>query len=422
MTGSDRSGPATLDDLLAVGIRGRHVLVRCDLNVPLEDSGGTVQIGDDSRITASAVTLGRLVAAGARIVVVAHLGRPKGAPDPALSLRPVAERLAAILGRPVHCAQDTVGHSAQSLATNLGDGELLVLENVRFEAAETATDPQLRANLASALAALADPNGGFVGYVDDAFGAVHRAHASVLEIASLLPNYAGDLVVREVGQLDRLAGQGGEIARPYAVVLGGSKVADKIGVIERLLPQVDHLLVGGGMCYTFLTAMGYEVGTSLLEPSLVQTCRELLARAGQKIVLPRDLVVADRIAPDAVTSIVAADRIAPGTMGLDIGPATRAVFAELLSRAGTVFWNGPMGVFELEPFAAGTKAVATAIAGADAFTVVGGGDSAAAIHAFGFDPDRFSHISTGGGASLEYLEGRVLPGLSVLAGPIHAVD
>jgi phosphoglycerate kinase len=404
----------TLDDLIKVGVKGRRVLVRSDLNVPLSkagEAGGKLTVTDDGRIRASLPVLVRLLEHGARVIVAAHLGRPKGEPEPQHSLRPVADRLAQLLGRPVEFALDTVGESARLLADGLGDGELLLLENVRFNAGETAKDEAGRAGFAKALALLTggEEDGG--AYVDDAFGAVHRAHASVYDVAKLLPHYCGGLVRDELSVLKRLTESPD---RPYVVVLGGSKVSDKLAVIDALLPKVDRLLVGGGMCFTFLKAQGYEVGDSLLEADQVETCGRLLTEAGDKIVLPTDIVVSAEITDDAETSIVAADAIPAGQKGLDIGPDSVALFAEALAEASTVFWNGPMGVFEVRPFAAGTKGVAEAVTAAKGLTVVGGGDSAAAVRALGIDENRFGHISTGGGASLEYLEGKTLPGVAVL--------
>jgi phosphoglycerate kinase len=403
----------TVDDLIKVGVAGRRVLVRCDLNVPLSKDEPPV-VTDDGRIRASLPVLVKLLNRGARVIVVAHLGRPKGAPEDKYSLRPVADRLAALLGTPVEFALDTVGESARLLADGLQDGHLLLLENVRFNPGETAKDDAERAAFARALAQLTGGEDDGGAYVDDAFGAVHRAHASVYDVARLLPHYCGELVRDELQVLRRLTGEAGELQRPYVVVLGGSKVSDKLGVISSLLPKVDRLLVGGGMCFTFLKAQGHEVGDSLLEADQVQTCQQLLAEAGDKIVLPTDVVVSAEISDDASTETVPADAIPAGVKGLDIGPDSVARFTEALAGAGTVFWNGPMGVFEVAPFAAGTKGVAEAIAGCDGLTVVGGGDSAAAVRALGIDVNRFSHISTGGGASLEYLEGKTLPGVAVL--------
>ncbi|MDG4753122.1 phosphoglycerate kinase [Micromonospora sp. WMMD718] len=392
-----------LDDLLAEGVSGRRVLVRADLNVPLDKQTG--DITDDGRIRAVLPTLSALVQASAKVVVCSHLGRPKGAPDPQFSLRPVAGRLGELLGAPVHFAEDTVGDSARSTVADLADGQVALLENLRFNKGETSKDDAERGAFADQLAAFGD------AYVDDAFGAVHRKHASVHDVPARLPHYAGRLVLREVEVLSRLTG---EPERPYVVVLGGSKVSDKLAVIEALLPTVDRLLIGGGMCFTFLKAQGHEVGTSLLEKDMVETCRNLMERAPGKIMLPVDVVVADAFAPDAAHDTVPADGIPSHRLGLDIGPETVAGFAAALSQAKTVFWNGPMGVFEMAAFANGTRGVAEAITKADAFSVVGGGDSAAAVRALGLDESSFGHISTGGGASLEYLEGKTLPGIAAL--------
>lgn len=388
----------TADDL---DVSGKSVLVRCDLNVPLD--GATIT--DDGRIRASLPLLGSLLERGAKVVVVAHLGRPKGAPDPAFSLAPVAVRLHELLGRPVRLATDVVGADARAAVAELGPGGLVLLENVRFDPRETSKDDAERAGLADELAALADL------YVDDAFGAVHRKHASVYDVAQRLPHVAGPLVVAEVEVLERLSI---DPARPYVVVLGGSKVSDKIAVIEALLPTVDRLLVGGGMCFTFLAAQGHEVGASLLQPEMLEQCRTLLQSG--KIVLPVDVVAATAFSADAEHDVVDATAIPADRMGLDIGPRSVQLFTEALQGARTVFWNGPMGVFELAPYAEGTRGVATAIADlVDALTVVGGGDSAAAVRALGLEESRFTHISTGGGASLEALEGKALPGLEVLS-------
>jgi phosphoglycerate kinase len=394
----------TLDDLLADGVSGRTVLVRADLNVPLDGA----RITDDGRIRASLPTLRALTGAGARVVVTAHLGRPKGAPDPAYSLAPVATRLGELLDAPVAAATDVVGESAHAAVAGLVGGGIALLENVRFDPRETSKDPDERGALAGELATLVGPDGAFVS---DGFGVVHRAQASVVEVAERLPGYAGTLVVDELTTLRRLTDAP---ERPYAVVLGGSKVSDKLTVIEALLPKVDTLLVGGGMCFTFLAALGHPVGESLLEKDMVDVCARLLKVSGDTIRLPGDVVVADKFAADANTRTVPADAIPAGWLGLDIGPETVGDFAAALAGAATVFWTGPMGVFEMEPFAAGTRGVAEAIAGSGAFSVVGGGDSAAAVRLLGLPEDGFSHISTGGGASLEFLEGKTLPGVAVL--------
>ncbi|MEU6205867.1 phosphoglycerate kinase [Micromonospora musae] len=393
----------TLDDLLAEGVSGRRVLVRADLNVPLDKQTG--EITDDGRIRAVLPTLSALTGAGAKVTVCSHLGRPKGEPDPQFSLRAVADRLGELLGAPVHFATDTVGDSARSTVEALGDGAVALLENLRFNAGETSKDEAERKSFADQLAGFGE------AYVDDAFGAVHRKHASVYDVPARLPHYAGRLVLREVEVLSALTG---EPERPYVVVLGGSKVSDKLAVIEALLPKVDRLLIGGGMCFTFLKAQGHEVGTSLLEKDMVETCRNLMERAPGKIMLPVDVVAADAFAPDAAHDTVRADGIPSHRLGLDIGPETVAGFAAAVKGAKTIFWNGPMGVFEMAPFAHGTRGVAEAIAGSGAFTVVGGGDSAAAVRALGLDESSFGHISTGGGASLEYLEGKTLPGIAAL--------
>jgi phosphoglycerate kinase len=393
-----------VDDLIAEGVSGRRVLLRADLNVPLDKSTG--EITDDGRIRASLPTLQALRDAGARVIVAAHLGRPKGAPDPQFSLAPVAARLGELLGTSVPLTGDVAGEDARAKSEALGDGDVLMLENVRFEAAETSKDDAARGEFADRLAALADV------YVDDAFGAVHRKHASVYDVALRLPHAAGRLVARELEVLTRLTT---DPERPYVVVLGGSKVSDKLAVIEALLPKVDRLLIGGGMCFTFLAAQGHGVGSSLLEADQVDTCRRLLAEADGRIVLPVDIVCADRFAADAETSLTPADAIPDDLMGLDVGPLTVDLFTAELVDARTVFWNGPMGVFELAPFQAGTRGVAEAVGAVDGLSVVGGGDSAAAVRQLGLDEESYGHISTGGGASLEYLEGRELPGLAVLA-------
>ena len=397
----------TLNDLIKRGVRGRRILVRCDLNVPIADG----KVTDELRIRAALPGLCRLIDNGARVIVAAHLGRPKGAPDPQFSLGPVADRVAQLMGRPVDFALDTVGESARLLAGELKDGELLLLENVRFNPGETSKDDSERREFARRLAHLTGGEDDGGAFVEDAFGAVHRKHASVYDVATMLPHYCGDLVRDELAVLRRLTG---EPARPYVVVLGGSKVSDKLAVIEALLPKVDRLLVGGGMCFTFLAAQGYPVGDSLLEEDQIDSCRKFLEQDGDKIILPTDIVVAAEAADDVPTETVAADAIPPGGKGLDVGPATVAAFAAVVRDAKTVFWNGPMGVFEVAPFAAGTKGVAEAVAASPGLSVVGGGDSAAAVRALGIDAHRFGHISTGGGASLEYLEGRELPGVAVL--------
>jgi phosphoglycerate kinase len=390
----------TLDDLLSEGVSGRTVLVRSDLNVPLDGS----RITDDGRIRASVPTLQKLREAGARVVVTAHLGRPKGGPEPKYSLAPVAGRLGELLGAEVTLADH--GEEARAAAGALADGGVVLLENIRFDPRETSKNDDERAALAHELAALTGENGAFVS---DGFGVVHRKQASVYDVAQDLPAYAGGLVLAEVEVLRRLTETP---ERPYTVVLGGSKVSDKLAVIQALLPKVDALLVGGGMCFTFLAAQGYGVGDSLLESDQIDTCRTLLETG--KIVLPSDVVVADDFSAEAKTQTVGADAIPDAWKGLDIGPASVAAFTEVLGRAATVFWNGPMGVFELAPFAEGTRGVAHAIVDSGAYSVVGGGDSAAAVRALGLPEDGFSHISTGGGASLEYLEGKSLPGLAVL--------
>ena len=394
----------TLDDLLAEGVTGRRVLVRSDLNVPLDDG----RITDDGRIKASLHTVRTLTDGGARVLVTAHLGRPKGEPEPAYSLAPVARRLGELLGTEVPLATDVVGEDARATVDGLADGGVALLENVRFDPRETSKEDAERAALAAELADLVGERGAFVS---DGFGVVHRKQASVYDVATRLPRYAGKLLLDELEVLRTLTGQP---ARPYAVALGGSKVSDKLGVIESLLPTVDILLIGGGMCFTFLAAQDGSVGDSMLERDMIDVCDRLLADADGKIVLPTDVVIARDMAADVETRTVPAGEVPDGWKGLDIGPESSSRFAELLSGAATVFWNGPMGVFELAPFAAGTEAVARAIANSDAYSVVGGGDSAAAVRHFGLDEGSFSHISTGGGASLEFLEGKELPGIAVL--------
>jgi phosphoglycerate kinase len=398
----------TLADLLAEGVEGRGVLVRSDLNVPLDDVGN---ITDPGRIIASVPTLKSLSDAGAKVVVTAHLGRPKGGPDPKFSLAPVAAALGDKLGRHVQLAGDVVGTDALARAEGLTDGDILLLENIRFEPRETSKDDGERLALAKALVELVGEDGAFVS---DGFGVVHRKQASVYDVATLLPHYAGTLVAAEVKVLEQLTSS---TERPYAVVLGGSKVSDKLAVIENLATKADSLIIGGGMCFTFLAAQGFSVGTSLLQEEMIDTCRQLLETYGDVIHLPVDIVVAEKFSADSTPETVAADKIPTDKMGLDIGPQSVKRFTTLLSNARTIFWNGPMGVFEFPAFAAGTKGVAEAIVAATAkgaFSVVGGGDSAAAVRQLGLPDDGFSHISTGGGASLEYLEGKVLPGLEIL--------
>lgn len=389
-------------------LRGKRVLVRSDFNVPLD---GTT-ITDDGRIRAALPTLKRLTDAGARVVVLAHLGRPKGTPDPQYSLAPVAARLGELLGQDVALAEDLVGASAKATVDGLADGQVALLENVRFDARETSKVDAERAELAGELAQLAD------AFVSDGFGVVHRKQASVYDVAQVLPAAAGDLVLNEVESLSKATG---DPERPYAVVLGGSKVSDKLGVIANLLTKADRLLIGGGMVFTFLAAKGLSVGNSLLEDDQIDAVKgyiETAEKNGVEIVLPVDIIAADSFAADAPHQVVSADAIPDGTMGLDIGPESGKLFAAKLADAKTIAWNGPMGVFEFEAFAAGTTAVAQGIIDATsdgAFSIVGGGDSAAAVRALGFDEAGFSHISTGGGASLELLEGKELPGLTVLA-------
>lgn len=390
-------------------LRSRTVIVRCDLNVPLD--GGVIT--DDGRIRASLTTISELREAGARIVLISHLGRPKGAPEERFSLRPVAARMAELLGAPVRFVGETVGSEATAAVAELQDGEVVLLENLRFNAGETSKDEAERRAFAGQLAALGD------AFISDGFGVVHRRQASVTELAQLLPSAAGRLVASELEVLQRLTV---DPARPYTVVLGGSKVSDKLGVIAHLLERVDTLLIGGGMLFTFLAAQGHGVAASLLESDQLDTVRGYLAEAerrGVRIVLPTDVVVAAAFAPDAAHEVVAADAIENSAfgaqgIGLDIGPDSAREFAAVIAESATVFWNGPMGVFEMAAFANGTRAVAQALTENSAFTVVGGGDSAAAVRALGFTDDQFGHISTGGGASLEFLEGKALPGLEEL--------
>ncbi|MGX8275184.1 MULTISPECIES: phosphoglycerate kinase [unclassified Streptomyces] len=399
----------TIDELLAEGVAGKRVFVRADLNVPLD---GTT-ITDDGRIRAVLPTVAKLAEAGASVVVASHLGRPKGAPDPAFSLAPAAARLGELLGADVAFATDTVGESARATVAGLADGQVAVIENLRFNPGETSKDDAERGAFADRLAELADV------YVGDGFGAVHRKHASVFDLPARLPHYAGYLIATEVGVLKKLTT---DVKRPYAVVLGGAKVSDKLGVIDHLLERADRILIGGGMAYTFLKAKGYEVGSSLLQEDQIPAVQEYLRRAEEKgveFVLPVDVVVAPAF-PDLKTkapahpTTVAADAMPAGQMGLDNGPETNKLYASKLADAATVFWNGPMGVFEHPDFADGTRAVAQALVDSPAFSVVGGGDSAAAVRILGFDENAFGHISTGGGASLEYLEGKTLPGLAAL--------
>ncbi len=388
---------------------GKRVVIRCDLNVPLDGS----RITDDGRIVASVPTIKYLVDHGAKVIVISHLGRPDGAPDEKYSLRPAAERLGELLGQPVFFATDTVGADAQGAVKALDRGGVAVLENLRFNAAETSKDEAVRAAFAAKLAEFGD------FFISDGFGVVHRKQASVYELAKALPSVGGFLIEKELDVLTRLTSTP---ERPYAVVLGGSKVSDKLGVIDHLLPTVNKLVIGGGMVFTFLAAQGHKVGSSLLEVDQIETCKNYLNRAaelGVEVVLPTDIVVASKFGADAEIAITAADAIESSPfgasgLGLDIGPESAAAFAKTIASAKTVFWNGPMGVFEIDKFAGGTRAVAKALTEVDGLSVVGGGDSAAAVRILGFNDDQFGHISTGGGASLEFLEGKALPGLEVL--------
>ncbi|MFV8380224.1 phosphoglycerate kinase [Corynebacterium hindlerae] len=398
-----------LKDLLAEGVEGRNVLVRSDLNVPLNDAG---EITDPGRINASLPTIKALAEAGARVIVMAHLGRPKGEVNPKFSLAPCAEALSEALGQYVALAGDVVGEDAHERANGLNDGDVLLLENVRFDARETSKDEAERGAFADQLVALTGDNGAFVS---DGFGVVHRAQASVFDVAKRLPHYAGGLVETEIDVLKKIAD---EPQAPYVVVLGGSKVSDKLGVIEALAPKTDALIIGGGMCYTFLAAQGYNVQKSMLQEEMLETCKDLLARYGDKINLPIDLAWATEFSADAPKTITGLEDTPEGQLSLDIGPKSVEKFAAVLGSAKTIFWNGPMGVFEFEAFSDGTRGVAQAIIDATAngaFSVVGGGDSAASVRVLGLDEDGFSHISTGGGASLEYLEGKELPGVAALA-------
>lgn len=385
-------------------LRGKRVLVRADLNVPLD---GTT-ITDDGRIRAALPTLTRLVEAGARVVVISHLGRPQGAPEDKYSLKPVVGRLGELLGQEVAFATDTIGDSARGVVAALQDGQVAVLENLRFNPGETAKQEGERHVFAQALAALGD------AFVSDGFGVVHRKQASVYELASLLPSAAGELVLREVESLRKVTDSP---ERPFVVILGGAKIADKLGVIDALLGKADRILIGGGMAYTFQKALGHEVGLSLLDESKLDVVREYMERAeknGVELVLPVDTVIAPEFSADAPATVVKASEIPADQEGMDIGPETAKLFAQKISDAATVFWNGPMGVFEFEAFAEGTKSVAEVLSTADGYTVVGGGDSAAAVRILGFDESAYSHISTGGGASLELIEGKDLPGISIL--------
>ena len=397
----------TLKDLS--DISGKRVILRCDLNVPLDGS----RITDDGRIIASVPTIQLLVSKGAKVIIVSHLGRPDGNVEPKYSLEPVAKRLGELLGKNVAFATDTIGLSAETAVSVLDSGEVLILENLRFNAGETAKNDDEREAFAKALANFGDL------VVSDGFGVVHRKQASVYDLEKLLPSYAGLLIECELNVLQGLTTNP---ERPYSVVLGGSKVSDKLGVIDHLLPRVDSILIGGGMVFTFLAALGHKVGASLLEVDQIETCRGYLAKAdelGVKVILPTDIVVADKFAADAQFAVTSAESIEESPfgasgLGLDIGPDSAKAFAEVILSSKTVFWNGPMGVFEFENFSNGTKVVADALAKVDGLSVVGGGDSAAAVRALGFPDQDFSHISTGGGASLEFLEGKAMPGLEVL--------
>ena len=391
----------TLADL---DVAGKRVFLRCDLNVPLKDG----LITDDGRIRASLPTISALLSKGASLVIAAHLGRPKGEPKPELSLAPIATRLSELLGKPVQFAGAVTGEDVLSRAQALQSGEVLLLENIRFSAAETSKEESERAAFAAELATLADV------YVGDGFGAVHRKHASVFDLPKLLPHAAGTLVAAEVEVLKKLTT---DPARPYGVVLGGAKVSDKLGVISNLLAKVDLMAIGGGMVFTFLAAQGKEIGSSLVESEMLQTVRDLIKEAedkGVRLILPTDIVVAPAFSPDAPATVVSADAIPADQMGLDIGPDSARAFAAAIRECKTLFWNGPMGVFEFPAFAHGTKVIAQALTEVDGISVVGGGDSAAAVRALGFTDNQFGYISTGGGASLEYLEGKELPGLKAL--------
>ncbi|NKE08810.1 MULTISPECIES: phosphoglycerate kinase [Kocuria] len=402
----------SLEDLLNEGVEGRTVLVRSDLNVPLD--GSTVT--DDGRVRASLPVIEKLSKAGARVIVTAHLGRPKGEPNPKYSIAPAAAKLAELSDLDVVTATDVTGEDAQAKAAALTNGQVLVVENVRFDARETSKDEAERTEMAKELAALTGENGAFVG---DAFGAVHRKHASVYDVAKILPAYLGDLVKTEVDVLTKVISNP---ERPFIVVMGGSKVSDKLAVIENLIGKADKLLIGGGMVFTFLKAQGYSIGGSLVEEDQVETVKGYLDKAtaaGTEIVLPTDVVYAAEFKADAKHEVRPVNDIEGGElgadgMGLDIGPDSAKAFADAISEAKTIFWNGPVGVFEMEAFAGGTKAVAEALANGSGMSVIGGGDSAAAVRTLGFSDDQFGHISTGGGASLEFIEGKDLPGVSVI--------
>ncbi|NLS08570.1 phosphoglycerate kinase [Nesterenkonia sp. MY13] len=405
----------TVDDLLAEGVSGRTVFVRSDLNVPLKDG----EVTDDGRIRASLPVLEKLTSAGARVIVAAHLGRPKGQFDPQFSLEPVAHRLSQLTDAPVKgidSQEPLAGEAAKAAVAELADGDIFMLENIRFDPRETSKEDAERSAFAQELAELTGENG---AYVNDAFGAVHRKHASVYDLASRLPAYQGDLVATELEVLQRLTEAP---SRPYTVVLGGSKVSDKLAVIENLIPKADALVIGGGMVFTFAKAMGYGIGKSLVEEDKLETVKgfvELAQQHGCRLIFPTDIVMAASFAADAEHEVLPVDELENGkhgdqALGLDIGPESAEAFAAEIAASNTIFWNGPMGVFEMEAFASGTKAVAQALTETGGFSVVGGGDSAAAVRTLGFDESRFGHISTGGGASLEYLEGKELPGITAL--------
>ncbi|SPT74412.1 phosphoglycerate kinase [Arcanobacterium haemolyticum] len=390
----------TLGDLA-----GKKVFVRSDFNVPLD---AEKNITDDGRIKAALPTITRLVDAGARVIVAAHLGRPKGQVNSDFSLAPVAKRLGELLGKDVVLASDTIGEGAHAATADMADGDVVLLENVRFDPRESSKVDAEREELAAEYAKLAD------AFVSDGFGVVHRKQASVYDIAKVLPSAAGELVFKEIDSLSKATANP---ERPYTVILGGAKVSDKLGVIANLLEKADRLIIGGGMAFTFLKAKGYEVGSSLLEEDQVETAQAFIEKATEKgveFLLPIDTVVASEFKADSPAEVVAADAMPAGKMGLDIGPKTSELFAQAIASSKTIAWNGPMGVFEFDAFANGTKAVAAALESADGFTIVGGGDSAAAVRLLGFDETKFDHISTGGGASLEYLEGKELPGIAVL--------